>query len=183
MMTGVSSSVLSGWLVCSVCDPAEYLLNTELQQMRVSVSLDITIYTEVPGQAEGGQGMLSAMPSANYACGRKAFMSRLCTCQTIHIAPQVANWVWRVQEVLVEIDRNEGMRSRSPSGRSVPACDGNLISVLGLAAPLAACPCISIKLFISMISQAECHPGQSYAGGMRCHGYSETGAISARRRA
>lgn len=78
------------------------------------------------------------------------------------------------------------MRGRVQGATEWPlclACDGNLISVLGLAAPLAACPCISIKLFISMISQAECHPGQAYAGGMRCHGYSGTGAISARRRA
>lgn len=49
--------------------------------------------------------MLTAMPSANYTCGSKAYMSRLCSCQIIHIAQQVANWVWRVQEVEMEIER------------------------------------------------------------------------------
>lgn len=69
------------------------------------VSVEFTIYTEVPGRAKGGHGMLSAMPSANYACGSKAYMSRPYSCQTIHIAPQVANWVWRVREVEIDIER------------------------------------------------------------------------------
>lgn len=70
-----------------------------------SVSVELNIYIKVPGRAEGGHGILSAMPSANYACGSKSYMSRLYSCQTIHMAPQVANWAWRVREVEMEIER------------------------------------------------------------------------------
>lgn len=94
---GVFSSVHSGQLVCSFCDPAENLLNTELQQMCVSVFPDPNIYMKIPGRTEGGHAMLSAVPSANYACGSKNYVSRFCSCLTIHIAPQVTNWVWRIE--------------------------------------------------------------------------------------
>lgn len=75
----------------------------------------------------------------------------------------------------VEIKSWEAECRGPPCGRSDSAWDRDLISALGLAAPLAACPSISIKLFISMISQAECHPGQAYAGGIRCHGFNWMG--------
>lgn len=51
--------------------------------------------------------MLPAMPSANYACGSNVYMSKLCSCQTIYIAPWVANCMRRVQEVEMEIERVE----------------------------------------------------------------------------